>query len=113
MALGDRDVINTPALAGAAVVTRHPPTHPAVHDKVGQIYYSQDETARITAPRLAASDGTAGPRGDRRVIAASNERAANRWIGNVGEGPVINISGRDLQHPAVKAALQIEVVPEP
>jgi len=113
MALGDRNVINTPTLAGAAIVACHPPTQPAVHNKVGQIYYRQDETTRVTAPRLAASDGTAGPRGDRRVIAACNESAANRGIGNVGKGAVINISGRYLQHPAVKAALQIEVVPEP
>ena len=91
MALSERDVINAPAFAGATVVAGQPPAQLTIYDKSGKVYCRRDEAARVAAPCVAASDGTASSSGDDRVIAARLETAANGWVGNVGECTVVNI----------------------
>jgi hypothetical protein len=93
MALNERDVINPPAFAGATVVAGHPPAQLTIYNKSGKVHCRRDEAARVAAPCVAASDGTASSGGDDRVIAARLETAANGWVGNVGECTVVNIEG--------------------
>ena len=112
MALNESDVINAPAFARASVVAGHPPAQLTIDNKRREVHYRCDEAPRVAAPCVAASDGTASSSGDDRVIAARLEAAANGWVGNVGELTVVDIERRDLQHAAVKTALQVEVMPE-
>jgi hypothetical protein len=91
MALSERDVINAPAFARATVVAGHPPSQLTIYNKRREIHCRRDEAARVAAPCVAASDGTASSSGDDRVVAARIEGAANGRVGNVGECTVVNI----------------------
>jgi hypothetical protein len=91
MALGDRDVIDAPAFTGATVVAGHPPAQLTINNKRRKVHCRRDETARVAAPCVTASDRTASSGGDYRVIAARIEGAANGWVGNVRECTVVNI----------------------
>ena len=90
MALSERDVINAPAFARASVVAGHPPARVTIYNKRREVHYRCDEAARVAAPCVAASDGTASSSGDDCVVAARLEAAANGWVGNVSECTVVN-----------------------
>lgn len=113
-ARGNLDCIDTPAFARATVITSHPPTEFAHRLDRRQVYNSRDETARVTTPRLAASDRAISISTDCPIIAATNETSANGK--NVLKG--ISTVSAHFQDTAVKPDIRIcrcfkvEVVPE-
>src|SRR5207248_897562 len=72
------------------------------------IYGRRSEAARTAAPRHPASNGTAKGRRYRRIVAARDKAAARGK--DVREGP--SAVKADLQHAAIKSALEGIVVPE-
>ena len=99
--------VNTPTFAGATVVASHPPAKDGTAKLWWEAHYRRDEATRVAAPRLATGDGTTSSRSDRRVIATCNETASPRE--DIHKLPT---EVAKFQHAAVKAALQIKVMPE-
>ena len=104
VALSDSNCIDTPAVAGDAAVTAHPPAQ--YKGTVRQIYRRGEKPARVTGPRFAARKWIATASADRPIVTAVDKRAT---CGNnvLKRKPSIKA---DFKHTAVKPVLQVEVV---
>ena len=115
MTLSDKNIIDAPAFPADAVIARQSPAEAGlttIHHYPGQIDDGGDEPAGVAAPRAPSRERIASPAGDGRVIAPSNKGSSHRWVGDVRKDPVIDSGRRNLQDAAVKAALQVVVLPK-
>lgn len=113
----DTHCINTPTFARSAVIAGHPPPEFSARNYLKRRYVhdSRHETPRVSAPCLTTRNGTAAIGGDRAVVAACEERAADRK--NILKR--VSTIGADFQHAPIEADIwinirgfKIEVVPE-
>jgi hypothetical protein len=111
----DTDRVNAPTFAGANGIARHPPTQPTLNNQERQSHDRRDETLRVAAPSLTASDRTSPIRADGAIVTTKQKASTSV------EDVVIRLSlvNADLQYGAVKAEIrvcvrrfQIEVVAE-
>ena len=76
MALNDMNVVDAPAFTGNAAVTSHPPAQYNIDNApVREIHHrGVDKSARISGPRLPATQGIATATIDRAVVTAEDKR---------------------------------------
>src|SRR5262249_41721705 len=108
----DINVIDAPAFTGDGAVTSHPPAHNklVLHDTSSRKahYGGIDKSGRVTGPRLSPSQRIATATVDRAIVTALNKRATGSK--DVLKGKPVIVA--NLQHPAIKAILKVEVVAE-
>jgi hypothetical protein len=109
LTLTDDKCINAPAFAERATVAYHPPAKnhlrpPRLHR---QTHRRGDKATRVTSPRLTAGQWIVGTDANHAIVAAAYKGAACKNI--LKRRSAINA---DLQHSAVKAGLQVEVIAE-
>ena len=75
----DTHRINAPTIARSTVIAGHPPPEFSAGSylKCRYVHDSRHETARVSAPCLPTSNGTASISGDRAIVAAHHETAAS------------------------------------
>src|SRR5262249_10819756 len=112
VACRDINVIDAPAFTGVGAVTSHPPAHNklVLHDASSRKAHHSgiDKSGRVTSPRLPASQGIATATADRAVVTALNKRATGSK--DVLKGQPVIVA--DLEYPAIKPILKVEVVAE-
>ena len=104
----DINVVDAPAFTGDATVTSHPPAHDKLDEASTRKTHhgGVDKSGRVTGPCLPPGQRIATATVDRAIVTAENKRATDSKDVLKGQPAIIT----DLQHPAIKPILKVEVV---